>query len=273
MRSEITNGNPFGHDRYGFLWEVLRRRAPIGPHVDYGAFDGSVLRTLKESGVIQGGVGLDVNKNVVVKNGPLMPPGTVLLPIQPRASLPFRSSAFGSAGVLDVIEHVVDQRFVLSELRRVLCGGGLLIVTVPRQHLLSFLDTGNWKYRFPRLHRIAYTAAHGSDAYETRYVRCENGLFGDIEIGKETHEHFTVDSLCTLLREAGFEVVALDGAGFFARALILLDVVTGRRLARALGRAKEADARKFNSTHLFAVARPVANPPSFLEVSTHSAER
>jgi SAM-dependent methyltransferase len=47
-------------------------------------------------------------------------------------SLPFRTECFRAAVVAEVMEHVPDDRAVLSELHRVLEPGGVLAVTVPR---------------------------------------------------------------------------------------------------------------------------------------------
>ncbi|MFQ5849499.1 MAG: class I SAM-dependent methyltransferase [Candidatus Binatia bacterium] len=46
-------------------------------------------------------------------------------------SLPFRTGSFDLVLALDVIEHVEDDLRALSECRRILKDGGLLIVTVP----------------------------------------------------------------------------------------------------------------------------------------------
>jgi SAM-dependent methyltransferase len=51
-------------------------------------------------------------------------------------SLPFRNGAFGVVTLLDVIEHIPDERGVLTEALRVLRPGGLLVVTVPAYQFL-----------------------------------------------------------------------------------------------------------------------------------------
>ena len=60
MRSIIHKNNPFGVNRYGYLWEKLKD-LPAGRHLDYGSFDGSVLKRLLESRVISEGFGVDPN--------------------------------------------------------------------------------------------------------------------------------------------------------------------------------------------------------------------
>jgi SAM-dependent methyltransferase len=51
-------------------------------------------------------------------------------------SLPFREGSFGTVTLLDVIEHIPDERGVLAEALRVLRPGGLLVVTVPAYQFL-----------------------------------------------------------------------------------------------------------------------------------------
>lgn len=254
IRTAIHHRNPFGPDRYGFLWETLARQPP-GRHLDCGAFDGAVLRALHASGVIREGAGVDLNHAVVAAHVAEMPEAIELLALTPGSPLPFPDESFDSASLLDVIEHVVDPGSVVAEVGRVLRPSGLLVVTVPQRHLFTFLDTGNWKFRFPRLHRLAYTASRGRDAYRRRYVDCENGLFGDIEVGKGCHEHFTIATLAVLLREAGFAPLRFDGAGLFARVLVLFDAGTGRLFRKLLRPLAAKDASRFEATHLFAVAR------------------
>lgn len=255
MKTTIRSGNPFGHNRYGYLWEAFAS-LPSGRHLDYGAYDGGIIAQLARTGVISEGVGIDANAPIVCANAHRMPTGVQLTSIVPGAPLPFADACFDSASILDVLEHVIDQRGLLSEIRRVLRPGGTLVVTVPKQYGLSFLDTGNWKFAFPRLHRLAVTAVSGSESYRRRFVECENGLFGDIEVGKGEHEHFTVGSLSELLATCGFGLSDVDGAGFFGRVLVLLRplaVTAGSR--NALDRLSERDALHHEATNLFATFR------------------
>ena len=118
---------------------------------------------------------------------------------------------------MDVLEHVYNQAELLAELNRILTDGGKLIVTVPGQHLFSFLDRGNFKFLFPRLHRWYYCLKHSREEYEYRYVSNPDGLVGDISTKKRWHEHFSRDKLGKMLAEAGFNVIDFDGAGFFSQ--------------------------------------------------------
>jgi len=255
MKTTIRRDNPFAHNRYGYLWEALASSQP-GRHLDYGAYDGAIIARLARTRVISEGVGADANLSIVRANADGMPPGVELVSVVPGAPLPFADASFDSASILDVLEHVIDQRSLLAEIRRVLRPGGTLVVTVPKRYRLSFLDTGNWKFEFPRLHRLAVTAAAGSASYRRRFVECENGLFGDIEVGKGEHEHFTVGSLSELLAACGFKLSDIDGAGYFGRVLVLLRPLAVTARGRdVLAKLSDRDALRHEATHLFATFR------------------
>jgi SAM-dependent methyltransferase len=183
--------------------------------------------------------------------------GAHLHVIKSGEALPFPDGYFASASCLDVLEHVVDQVGMLRELRRVIEPlNGFLVVTVPKQHVLSFLDTGNIKFRTPRLHHLAYRVAGRDHIYRERFVQMTGGLFGDMEPGKNWHQHFTVEQLTSLIERNRFRVEEFDGAGLFHRALRLLEVTTPLRARGIIGRVVRADEHRFASTHLFCVARP-----------------
>src|SRR6185369_7919268 len=94
---------------------------------------------------------------------------------------------------------------------------GILIVTVPRQHVFSFLDRGNFKFRFPRLHRWYFCWRHSRQEYEYRYANNPDGLVGDISGAKRWHEHFTAKHLAEILAVSGFAVELFDGSALLRR--------------------------------------------------------
>ncbi len=254
MKTRISADNPFGRNRYGFLWETLRPE-PSGTHLDYGAYDGAVLSKLCETGAVHRGVGVDVNLGVVSTSQHRISDAVQLHTIEKDERLPFDDDSFDSASVLDVIEHVVDQRRILKELHRVVKPGGRLVVTVPGKHLFSFLDIGNFKYRFPRVHKLYYTRKHSAEAYHRRYVECENGLFGDIEVAKGWHQHFAPAELAALLESCGFTDVEFDGCGYAERPLSLMLKLAPRAARHPIHRAIRADSERFHRTHLFSASR------------------
>lgn len=251
MRTFISTENPFGANRYGFLWEKLSL-FKHGRHLDYGAYDGNVLIKLALSRVIKEGVGVDVNKNIV-NSSTNLPENISLITIETGSKLPFEEKTFDTVSILDVVEHIHDQKLVLNELNRILNPGGKIIVTVPRKYIFSFLDVGNFKFIFPRLHKIAYQLKYSKEEYHKRYVECANGLFGDIEVEKKWHQHFSNKELADLLRKCGFTNVEFDESGLFARPLIMLSLLFP--FAKSfINRIIEIDYKKFGQMNLFCMA-------------------
>jgi SAM-dependent methyltransferase len=253
VRTRISDLNPYGYTRHGYLWETLHNH-PSQNHLDYGAHDGSVIRVLVETGCVDSATGVDVNREVVKGNASGMPPGVDLRSIVRCQPLPFPDHTFETASLLDVIEHVAEQEAVLREIHRVLRPTGRLIITVPGKHLFSFLDTGNLKFRFPRLHRRLYLQRHSLEEYERRYVNNPDGLIGDIEREKAWHQHFSHKELRLLLEDSGFHVVEKDGSGFFSRLFLPLRLISPGFLSSSWDRLLRLDARLFASTNLFCIA-------------------
>lgn len=259
MRTAITNGNPFGVDRYGYCWETLNDLSLAGKHLDFGSYDGHVAYELLRHAVVSQAVAADV-VDVEAKfrlRHQRPPPHNLQFAPAGSLPLPFEDGHFDSISLLDVLEHVADQDSLLRELRRLLAPRGRIIVTVPKRHCFSILDMGNWKFRFPRIHKRYYSVRHSKAEYWSRYADPTDGLIGDIEIAKSWHEHFTEADLVQRLGRNGLGVVSLDGSGLFARPLALLRVVAPDALSGVLARAGVWDAARFSSTHLYCTARRV----------------
>jgi len=263
MRTRLSPGNPFGYNRYGFAWEHV----PAGgeAHLDFGCADGAMLAAMRAKD-IRRLVGLEIAHEAVAKARRRFP-GLDVRHIRRTVPLPFEDNTFTSIILLDVLEHVHEQQELLDEVRRVLRDDGRLIVTVPRQYVFSFLDIGNFKFRFPRMHRWLYRLAHSRAEYERRYVANPDGLIGDVSARKKWHEHFSKDRLAAVLARSGLEPVAFDGSAFLTRPLApllwLMRQAPGlRQVAAWIGRL---DARWFASMNLFCVAvkaRPSSAEPA-----------
>jgi len=253
MHTKITPENPHGYDRYGFAWQNVPQGGTA--HLDFGCYDGAFLATLASKGLGRL-VGVDICQDAVHKAHERFGDLEVIH-ISKTVPLPFGEAEFTSITVLDVIEHVDEQRALLDELNRVLKDNGILIVTVPGRHLFSFLDTGNFKFRFPRLHQWYYCRRHSKAEYEYRYVSNPDGLIGDVCAGKGWHEHFSRAELEKLLENCRFAVVEFDGTGLFSRVIKNLSFLLGglKPLQAFLKKIEILDARFFESTNLFCVAR------------------
>ena len=252
MHTKLETCNPHGCSRYGFAWQHV----PAGgvAHLDFGCGDGRFLAGLKGKRIDRL-VGVDVSRQAV-RGAEKTADGLEIIHLVQTTPLPFPDGAFSSITLLDVLEHLDDQEALLDELNRVLRDDGILIVTVPGRHALSFLDMGNLKFRFPTLHRWYYSRKHSPQAYQRRYVSNPDGLVGDISARKRWHEHFTREQLAMLLDRGGFPVAAFDGAGLFARVLKIAHLTVGRMgsLRARIERLMAWDARRFESANVFCVA-------------------
>jgi ubiquinone/menaquinone biosynthesis C-methylase UbiE len=198
MHTRISSNNPHGYNSWGFAWEYVPEGTTA--HLDFGCHDGAFLNTLKDKKIGRL-VGVDISEEAVEKSRERFPE-LEIIKIQEARSLPFDDNMFGSVTLLDVLEHIYEQRELLAELNRVLKERGKLVVTVPGQHLFSFLDMGNFKFLFPRMHRWYYCLGHSREEYEYRYVSNPHGLIGDVSAKKHWHEHFSRDKLRKMLAEA-----------------------------------------------------------------------
>ena len=252
MHTRISPDNPYRYNRWCFAWEHVP--AGAGPHLDFGCNKGEFLNKLKDKkcGRL---VGVDVSEEAV-KAGRELFPELEIIKTSEGASLPFDDASFESVTVLDVLEHVYEQAELLVELNRVLKDGCKLVVTVPGRHFFSFLDMGNFKFRFPRLHRWYYCLRHSREEYENQYVANPDGLIGDISAKKGWHEHFSRPKLQKLLTEAGFRVIDFDGTGFFGRVIgnVAYFFKWLKPVQLALARLQSVDNRLYESTNLFCVA-------------------
>lgn len=258
MKTVLSPDNPLGYSRAGYAWE----KVPAGgeAHLDYGCYDGGFLEKLTLKGPRRL-VGVDVSREAI-EAGRSKRPSIEFVHIANGSELPFQDGSFDSISMLDVLEHIADQKRVLDELCRVLKPDGVLIVTVPGQYLFSCMDVGNLKFRLPRLHRWAYTLAHSREQYESRYQANPDGLVGDVGADKAWHEHFTREGLARLLAGSGFEVIDFDGSGCFRRLihLCVLPAYRVRAVQKALAPFYGFDAKVFSSMNLFCLATKRKEP-------------
>lgn len=255
MRTALSAENPFGFDAKGHLWEVFKRRGASERHLDFGAHDGQMLLRLAQTNAIGSGVGLDANSKVVARAKASLPSNVDLQIIKKGAPLPFPDRHFTSSSIVGVLEHIHDQSRILNELHRVTTEGGIFMIAVPGSHLFSFLDMGNWKFVFPGLHRFFYSRTFGQEAYVARYTENKDGLIGDIEAEKAWHEHFSRAKLCALLEAHGFEVLEVDGFGFFHRMLMNARYFLPGGVKKLLDPVITLDKKLFASTEIWAIAR------------------
>jgi SAM-dependent methyltransferase len=253
MHTRISPENPYGYSRHGFAWEHV----PAGgaAHLDFGCGDGGFLRSLSRKGIGRL-VGVDISADAAARAADTTF-GVQVVHIRRTVPLPFHAGSFSSASLLDVLEHVHEQQALLQEISRVVVPGGVVIVTVPRRHVFSFLDLGNLKFLLPGLHRWYYCRRHSREEYHQRYVANPDGLIGDISARKRWHEHFTPAGLERLLRSSGLSLVGFDGTGLLHRPIDVLGYFVNRFAGarRVLARLADLDDRRYQSANLFCLAR------------------
>src|SRR5947209_2834890 len=93
-------------------------------------------------------VGVDSSVRYIAWAKQRHPQGQYLL--ASAEALPLADASFEGVLLLDVLEHVVDERVVMREVWRVLKPGGTLILSVPHRGLLGWLDSLNVYARLVR---------------------------------------------------------------------------------------------------------------------------
>jgi len=254
MKTRLSQGNPFGPNAKGFVWERLPG-SPGSVQLDFGAHDGSMLALLVQGGKVARGVGLDANADVVRDSRGRLPERVELHLIGKKEPIPFPDATFEAVSAIGVLEHVHEQDRLLGEICRVVKPEGQVFIAVPGKHVFSFLDLANWKFVFPRIHRLYYSARFGRQQYQDRYVACRNGLIGDVETEKAWHEHFTHHELAHLLACNGLEVTEADGAGLLYRVIHLVVSTAAPRKFDLLERLLRWDAKAFDKGEIFVLAR------------------
>lgn len=233
-------GSPLRWEERAEEW--LQR--PLGRFLDYGCGPGRFLEMVHGRCTEVHGVDVDAES---VASAKLRLPSADLQVIPHDGRTGFPNDHFDTIALLEVIEHVPDEAATLAEIARILKPGGTLLLTTPHRGLLTFLDVGNLKFLFPRLHRWVHRSVlRGGDEYERRFERvAERGLVGDIStVGQRRpwHRHYRRRDI---VRCCPAELALVDSAVYFPgmRALglmrVALRVITRgrvRELPRSLAR-------------------------------------
>jgi SAM-dependent methyltransferase len=255
MKTKLNSSNPFPINAKAHFWEILNEGEKSELHLDFGAHDGKAIIDLVRTGVVKKAIGLDANSEVVKRSQPLLPENVELVTINVGEKLPFPDDTFSSVSLFGVLEHIYDQEKLLKELNRVTKKGGLLVVSVPGKHFFSFMDMGNWKFVFPRIHRFFVTTWKGKEYYERRYAANKDGLIGDIEAEKAWHEHFGKKEIQALLAKYSYETLAVDGFGFFWRLLRNIRFFSPVVIKKFIDKLVLVDQKMFSSAEIWVIAR------------------
>lgn len=260
MHTKKSPDNPFWCNHYGFAWEHVSQESRT--HLDFGCSEGEFLEKLQAKGVARL-VGVDIRREAV-ESASKKYAGIEFLHLGEGEPLPFPDKTLSSITNFDVIEHVDEQVALLGEPSRVLADDGVPVLTTAGKYIVSFLDMGNFKFRFPRLYRWFYCWRHSREEYEYAYVSNPDGLVADISAKKRWHEHFSHQGMSQLLEKSGFEVVGFDGCSLFDRPIRMVGVFLEWMppFEAFFNKLYRLDSKWFESALLLCTARKRLPPPS-----------
>lgn len=153
MKTVIKETNPFRNTSlpHSYTFErisLLNNDIKDLKVLDYGAYNGKMLETIFNSGLISEAQSVELNADIVNISKDNLSSNHTLQVINKHDNLPFRDNYFDVITIMGVVEHVHNQERLLLELNRILKQNGSIIVAVPGKHFFSFLDFGNWKFVF-----------------------------------------------------------------------------------------------------------------------------
>jgi len=170
--------------------EVLRYLPDQRPVADIGCAQGNVGILLAESGARA--VCVDLRGEALSYARKKAPPNSVDFVVGSADSVPLGSEALGAVVLGELLEHCAEPQRVLSEARRVLCPGGVLVLSTPNGEYLRNRD--------PSFAQAAQDVA-GLKARQ----------FGPA--GQDHLFAFTARELCQLVSQSGLRILRLQWSG------------------------------------------------------------
>lgn len=250
--------NPFKYSPKGLAYEYVKEFSKSNSnlmYLDFGCRNGDLLFELQHSGIIQTGVGVDLDGHAisVAKSRNI---NIDFRLIEKNHTFKEPDNTFDVITIIGVVEHVFDQISLLKELKRILKPGGILVVAVPGHHLFSFLDMGNFKFSFPKLHKFFVRNKYTEEEYNARYVKNEFGCIGDIEVEKAWHEHFSRLSMQQLINNVEqLEILDIDGLGFYHRILNNIKYFLPNKIKPVMEGLINWDLKKYDKCELIFLLR------------------
>lgn len=221
-------------------YENARRFIPPRRRVlDYGCGSGDFLQYVAAD--IVEGVGVDLDRDRIAQAARQNKhPHIRYLCADARSNLPFPANYFDVITALGVLEHVGPEQLYLDEFFRVLRPGGHVVIDVPSKGPFRWMDVGNIKYNFPRLHRWFYLHVVRDPNHYRRHFSGDAKMFGQFSKEAEEHKHYGNKDIKDLLGSR-FKVVDQFNYGLFYELIQFNEVLVtkllhfkGRRLFSAL---------------------------------------
>jgi SAM-dependent methyltransferase len=246
--------------------QLLDRYLPPPPEgrsrqiLDVGCGTGTLLRYLARYGDAQG---VDVDEQAIAY---CHARGVHNVQLFDGSKLPFGESRFDLVTLLDVLEHIEDDKGTLEEIRRVLRPGGMLMVAVPAYRFLwgpqDEISNHRRRYIAPQMRRLL-----GEAGFRVRRLSYFNTfLFPVIAMVRVLRPYlpkqFQVQSDCT--------VTKLGPLNRILATIFALEAPLVRRFSLPFGVSIVGLAHKPVRTSTSADATPVEGQPEQMDVAPES---
>lgn len=135
--TDVSDGDVATSERKRHLLATLSRHVNAGEYVlDMGCGGGKFTSWMLQAGYTA--QGMDISSNAL-RMAKCNNPDVSFELLAPDGSIPASDDKFSAVWCTEVIEHILDVHIFLSEIRRVLKPGGILILTTPYHGFLKNL--------------------------------------------------------------------------------------------------------------------------------------
>ena len=229
-----------------------------GKILDYGCREGDFAFSLEKLKKFSSIYGIDLDGDALNK-AKLKDTNKFIkwIQIKKNKKIPLEDSSVDNVIMTEVLEHIHNKKFILDEINRILVKNGQAFITVPGLHTFSFLDMGNFKFIFPKIHKFFYVLRYDLQKYNYRYVNNPYGLVGDIEREAAWHKHFSLEEFKKMAQLSGFQLIYSGGIGFFFRLFINLEYFFPKFLKKPINKLIEIDNLLFNRAQIYFIIKKI----------------